>query len=58
MGTPRTWGSLPRVRPGRLRARARRAGWAARCARRSARRVYAAGRLTGRWQERLRRLRR
>ncbi|MFE4858557.1 hypothetical protein [Streptomyces sp. NPDC056670] len=50
----RTRGPHPSVRGGPLRARARRAGWAARCVRR----VYAAGRLTGRWQERLRRSRR
>ncbi|MFJ2402213.1 hypothetical protein ACIOUE_13010 [Streptomyces xanthochromogenes] len=58
MGRPRARGSLPSVRTGPLRTRARRAGWAARRARGCVRRVYLAGRFTGRWQERLRRLRR
>ncbi|MFI6051440.1 hypothetical protein ACIBCO_15290 [Streptomyces violascens] len=44
----------PPLRRGAVRARARRTGWAARVAGR----IWAAGRLAGRWEERLRRFRR
>ncbi|MFF4182867.1 hypothetical protein ACFYZ9_06745 [Streptomyces sp. NPDC001691] len=54
MGSPSTHSTRMSVRRGAVRARARRAGWAARLAGR----IWAAGRVTGRWEERLRRLRR
>ncbi|MFI6474289.1 hypothetical protein ACIBL5_28985 [Streptomyces sp. NPDC050516] len=54
MGRPGAASTRPPVRRGAARARARQAGWAARLAGR----IWAAGRLAGRWEERLRRSRR
>ncbi|WP_226599716.1 hypothetical protein [Streptomyces violascens] len=54
MGRARTGSTHPPLRRDVVRARARQAGWAARLAGR----IWLAGRLAGRWEERLRRFRR
>ncbi|WP_438290766.1 hypothetical protein [Streptomyces sp. HUAS TT7] len=54
MDRPRAASTRPPLRRGAVRTRARQAGWAARLAGR----IWAAGRLAGRWEERIRGFRR